>query len=226
MWAIVPLKYFDDAKSRLADVLSATERQLLVRTMARDVLRALAGCTLLDGVLINSRESEVFDLAEEFGAEVFVEPEGCDLSQSVTLASEWLQRERGATGTLIVHADIPLAIAADFDALLKNHQQLSFVPDDEERGTNCIAASPPNPIQYRYDGNSFAPHKAAAEAQGLSFQVCPIQRLQLDIDTREDLKKLLLATINAQTAGEPIGETAIYLKTSGIAQRLGSPYSD
>jgi len=152
MWAIVPLKYFDDAKSRLADVLSATERQLLVRTMARDVLRALTGCNLLSGVLINSRESEVHALAEEFKAEVFIEPDGCDLSQSVTLASEWLQRERNASGTLIVHADIPLATAADFTALLKDHQQLSLVPDDEGRGTNCIAATPPNPIDYRYDG--------------------------------------------------------------------------
>lgn len=225
MWAIVPLKYFDNAKSRLADVLSATERQLLVRTMARDVLRALSDCAHLDGVLINSRESEVFALAEEFGAEVFVEPEGCDLSQSVTLASEWLQRERRATGTLIVHADIPLATAADFDALLENHQQLSVVPDDEERGTNCIAATPPNPIEYRYDGNSFAPHMAAAKAQNLAVQVCPIERLQLDIDTRDDLKKLLLATTNARIAGDPIGETGIYLEASGIAQRLGSPYS-
>lgn len=225
MWAIVPLKYFDDAKSRLADVLSTTERQLLVRTMARDVLRALSGCSYLQGVLINSRESEVFALAQEFGAEVFVEPKGCDLSRSVTLASEWLQRERGATGTLIVHADIPLATAVDFDTLLKQHQQLSFVPDDERLGTNCIAATPPNPIEYRYDGRSFAPHLASAEANGLACQVCEIERLQLDIDTHADLKKLLDAVTLAHSKGESIGETATYLEASGIAQRLGSPYS-
>ncbi len=225
MWAIVPLKYFDNAKSRLAEVLSATERQLLVRTMARDVLRALSDCTLLSGVLINSRESEVHALAAEFNAEVFVEPDGFDLSQSVTLASEWLQRERGASGTLIVHADIPLATAADFTTLLQNHQQLSLVPDDEGRGTNCIAATPPNPIDYRYDGNSFGPHLAAAEANNLAVQVCHIERLQLDIDTRADLKKLLRATIKAHAAGESIGETGTYLESSGIAQRLGSPYS-
>ena len=225
MWAIVPLKYFDDAKSRLADVLSATERQLLVRTMARDVLRALSGCSMLQGVLINSRESEVFSLAQEFSAEVFIEPSGCDLSRSVTLASEWLERERGANGTLIVHADIPLATSADFNTLLQNHQQLSFVPDDEEQGTNCIAATPPNPIDYRYDGKSFAPHLAAAESLGLTSQVCRIERLQLDIDTRADLEKLLIAVNSARAAGEPIGETGTYLEASGIAQRLGTPYS-
>jgi len=222
MWAIVPLKYFDNAKSRLSDVLSATERQLLVRTMARDVLRALAQSTYLDGILINSRETEVSSLAEEFGAEVFVEPDGSDLSQSVTLAGEWLKRERKATGTLIVHADIPLATSTDFDTLLKEHSGISLVPDDELMGTNCIVASPPNPIDYRYDGKSFQPHLEAAKKAGFEPRVCEIAGLQLDIDTAADLRKLLAAAKNAQS----IGETGTYLETSGIARRLATPYSD
>ena len=221
MWAIVPLKYFDNAKSRLSDALSSTERQLLVRTMARDVLRALAGCTYLQGILINSRESEVSDLAKEFGAEVFVEPEGSDLSQSVTLAGVWLKQERAATGTLIVHADIPLATSADFDELLKNHSGISLVPDDEGMGTNCIVASPPNPIDYRYDGKSFRPHLEAARKAGFEPRVCEIAGLQLDIDTAADLRKLL-AVVNTE---QSIGETGTYLETSGIAQRLATPYS-
>jgi len=221
MWAIVPLKYFDNAKSRLSDVLSSTERQLLVRTMARDVLRALADCTHLHGILINSRESEVADLAKEFGAEVFVEPEGSDLSQSVTLAGVWLEQERNATGTLIVHADIPLATSADFDALLKEHSGISLVPDDEGLGTNCIVASPPNPIDYRYDGKSFQPHLKAAKKAGFEPRVCEIPGLQLDIDTAVDLRKLLAAAKTEQS----IGETGTYLETSGIAQRLATQYS-
>jgi len=239
MWAIVPLKYFDNAKSRLSDVLSSTERQLLVRTMARDVLRALSNCTYLQGILINSRESEVAALATEFGAEVFEEPEGSNLSDSVTLAGDWLVRERHATGTLIVHADIPLATSADFDELLKNHlptdrlltnrRGFSLVPDDEDLGTNCIVASPPNPITYRYDGKSFEPHLQAAKDAGFEPQVHKIPGLQLDIDTAVDLRKLLAAQ---NPIGSPaqtivsIGETGTYLETSGIAQRLATPYSD
>ena len=230
MWAIVPLKYFDDAKSRLSDVLSATERQLLVRTMARDVLRALSQCAYLDGILINSRESEVFALAQEFDAEVFVEPEGSTLSKSVTLAGDWLQSQRRATGTLIVHADIPLATGADFDALLKDHEGISLVPDDEGMGTNCIAASPPNPIAYRYDGKSFEPHLQAARAAGFEPRVCEIAGLQLDIDTAVDLGKLIAITktysASVESKGKSIGETGTYLEASGIAQRLTTPYSE
>ena len=223
MWAIVPLKYFADAKSRLSHVLSATERQLLVRVMARDVLFALRDCPLLSGILINSREGEVFALAEELGAEVFVEPQGSTLSESVTLASDWLMRERHAQGTLIVHADIPLARSADFEHLLQQHESLTLVPDDEALGTNCLVATPPNAISYHYDGRSFPVHRQNAEAAGLTPLVCEIPRLQLDIDTPDDLLKLLDALDQVQAAGEPIGETGTTLEATGIAQRLRRP---
>ena len=218
MWAIVPLKYFADAKSRLAAVLSAQERQQLVRHMARDVIAALKATTGLAGILLVSREAEVADMAREFNVELFVEPAGVDLSRSVILASEYLVKEQAARGTLIVHADIPLANPAAFNALLAAHHQFTLLPDDERLGTNCIAATPPNPIEYRYDGRSFEPHRQAAQAAGIDCVVCEIPALGLDIDTPADLATLIQA--NA------FGETATYLETSGIAQRLGKSYSD
>ena len=159
-------------------------------------------------------------------SEVFAEPEGSNLSESVTLASAWLEKQRNATGTLIVHADIPLARSSDFDTLLEHHGRLSLVADDEGLGTNCIAASPPNPFEYRYDGRSFEPHLQAAKRAGITPRVCDIEGLQLDIDTAKDLSKLLAALNVAKSAGTSIGETGTYLEASGIAQRLATPYSD
>ncbi|HCD27329.1 MAG TPA: 2-phospho-L-lactate guanylyltransferase, partial [Gammaproteobacteria bacterium] len=42
MWAIVPIKTFERAKQRLADVLSPAERRALMLAMARDVLTSLS----------------------------------------------------------------------------------------------------------------------------------------------------------------------------------------
>ena len=42
MWAIVPIKTFERAKQRLADVLSEEERRALMLAMARDVLTCLS----------------------------------------------------------------------------------------------------------------------------------------------------------------------------------------
>ena len=52
MWAIVPIKTFEMAKQRLANVLSASERKSLMLAMARDVLTALSSSNLLDHILI------------------------------------------------------------------------------------------------------------------------------------------------------------------------------
>ena len=218
MWAIVPLKFFADAKSRLAPVLEPAERAALVRAMARDVLTALAATRTLAGIIIASREAEVPALAEQFGAEVFVEPPDADLSASVSAASQWAVEARSASGTLIVHADIPTATATAFDALLRAHRTLTLVPDDAGRGTNCIAASPPNPIEYRYDGNSFRPHLALARAAGIEPGICEIPELQLDIDTADDLRRLL--------ALHPTGATGGFLARSAVASRLGSPHNE
>ena len=66
MWAIVPIKTFDMAKQRLANVLSASERKSLMLAMARDVLTALSSSNLLDQILIVSRAPEADALAQAF----------------------------------------------------------------------------------------------------------------------------------------------------------------
>ena len=55
MWAIVPIKTFERAKQRLANVLNEEERRSLMLAMARDVLTCLSKAKNLDGILIVSR---------------------------------------------------------------------------------------------------------------------------------------------------------------------------
>ena len=42
MWVVVPVKRFSNAKTRLAPLLSAAERESLAQAMLNDVLRAIA----------------------------------------------------------------------------------------------------------------------------------------------------------------------------------------
>ena len=74
MWAIVPIKTFEMAKQRLANVLSASERKSLMLAMARDVLTALSSSNLLDQILIVSRAPEADALAQAFNTERFRKP--------------------------------------------------------------------------------------------------------------------------------------------------------
>ncbi len=212
MWAIVPLKSFDQAKRRLAELLSAAERRLLMLAMARDVLGTLCQCQRLTGVLIVSRTAEADALAQAFGTERFSESPDADLPTSLTQAAEYLAANLGAKGVMVVPADAPLIDAAEIDDILSRHDQVTVVPDSDNVGTNCLITSPPGCIPFIFDGKSFKPHVDAAFAAGITPNVVPASGFALDIDTADDLRELL--------ATAPDTQTGTFLVKSGIARRL------
>jgi 2-phospho-L-lactate/phosphoenolpyruvate guanylyltransferase len=212
MWAIVPLKTFESAKRRLADVLTPDERRSLMLAMARDVLTALARCQRLTGVLIVSRAAEADALAQAFGTERFTESPDADLSAALTQAAEYLRDHLHARGVMIVPADVPLIDCTEIDEILRGHESVTLMPDDEHLGTNGLVCTPPDRIAFRFDGRSFKPHVDAAFAAGVTPRVIPSANFALDVDTPGDLRALL--------AQGPTSQTAHYLEKSGIAGRL------
>ena len=212
IWALVPFKGTAGAKRRLHPVLSETERQWLVAAMVRDVLSALAQSKALAGVLLVSRDPFARTLANEFGTEVFAD-QASDLSGAVVEASVYLQTRCAASGTLFVPGDVPLIGAADVDAILEGHRQVTLVPDANDIGTNAAASTPPNAFDYLFDGKSFKPHIAAAKRAGIEARVVRNQAFGLDIDTVAEL------TVAANSASGT--RTGAFLAASGIAGRLG-----
>ena len=215
MWAIVPLKIFDDAKKRLADVLSPTERRLLMLAMARDVLGALSQVKTLSGILIVSRTPEADALAQTFGTERFAESPDANLPQALTQASGYLAAHLGAKGVMIVPADIPLLTVNEIDEILRDHDQVTVIPDAAKVGTNCLICSPVDAIPFIFNGRSFKPHVDAAFARNIVPRIIPGRGFALDIDTREDLISLLTCA--------DVTQTSSYLVKSGIASRLQDP---
>jgi len=217
IWAIVPIKTFDQAKKRLATVLSLEERRLLMLAMARDVLTALARCSRLAGVLIVSRTAEADALAQTFGTERYAESPDADLSDALSQARDYLVENLHATGVMIVPADVPLISAVEIDEILAEHDGVTVVPDDEHLGTNGLICSPPDIVRFRFDGRSFRPHVEAAFAAGVTPRIVPSARFALDVDTPDDLRALLGA--------DPASQTGIYLVKSGIARRLADTHN-
>ncbi|MFM8356090.1 MAG: 2-phospho-L-lactate guanylyltransferase, partial [Gammaproteobacteria bacterium] len=173
MWAIVPIKTFESAKQRLASVLSPDERRSLMLAMARDVLTALARSQRLTGILIVSRTHEADALAQAFGTERFSESPDADLPAALTQASDYLVSHFGATGILIVPADVPLITEAEVDTVLADHVDVTVLPDAEHVGTNGLACTPPGRIPLLFDGKSFRPHVDAAFAAGVVPRIVP-----------------------------------------------------
>ncbi len=212
MWAIVPIKTFDRAKQRLANVLSEEERRSLMLAMARDVLTCLAKSRRLSGVLIVSRTVEADALAQTFATERFAESPEANLAGALEQATQHLIANFAARGVIIVPADVPGIETEELDEILAAHEQITILPDAENLGTNGLVCSPPLCMPYIFDGKSFKPHVDGAFAAGITPRIVPGTRFSLDVDVPDDLRKV------AQLA--PDSQTTNYLKKVGILARL------
>ena len=157
MWAMVPLKSFDQAKKRLASVLTVEERRALMLAMARDVLSALSRSQRLTGILIVSRAPEADALAQTFGTERFSESPDADLSLALVQAGDYLKNQLHAAGTMIVPADVPLIEPTEVDAVLAQHEAVTVVPDNDNIGTNCLICSRPTEFPTYLTARALSP---------------------------------------------------------------------
>lgn len=212
IWAIVPIKRFDQAKRRLASALNFQERRGLMLAMAQDVLEALSQTRRLGGVLLVSRTTEADELAQTFGVRQFSESEAANLPQALEEARDHAADELGATGVFIVPADAPLIAANEIDQLIQAHQHVTLLPDAEAVGTNGLICTPPNAIPFVFDGKSFKAHAAHARSAGRPAKVVLNSGFALDIDTPDDLALLLRKSQDSKTAK--------YLQECGLAERL------
>ncbi len=213
--ALVPVKALDEAKGRLAVLLTQDERSRLALAMLEDVMRALQAAHSIDQVAVVSPDAAALDRARELGAEPMLEPPLCrGVNQALTHASVALV-ERGADALLVVAADIPTALPADIEAILDAlpERGIALVSTDD-RGTGALALRPPDAVPFRYGRRSSVIHRREAVARALPARVLHLESLAHDVDEPNDLAALLARP--AQTA------THRLLAELRIAERLAA----
>lgn len=220
LWAIMPVKNVDQAKQRLAPVLSPNERRGLFLAMVEDVLAVLAGCAGLAGVLVVTRSPEAKALARRHGARLLIEPANQGHTAASRLGAATLAKE-GAAGMLQIPGDLPTITSADIDALLATHDDapsVTIAPSRDELGSNALACSPPDFLPLRFGDDSFFPHVDSAKALGVQPMIVKRPALGLDIDTPDDLRTLLETPLATGVATR----ARAYLRETGIDKHLGS----
>ena len=189
--AAVPAKDLENAKQRLAEVLSPEERRALARSMLEDVLDALAQASL-DCVLVVTRDPEVIALARQYPVAILEEVEARGHTEAVALAQR-VAAERGARQFLTVPGDVPQVTPQEIIALVEAAPAgpaVVFVPSRSGFGTNGALLSPPDLMTLKFGEPSFANHLIAARRRGLDPVVLHLPGLGLDIDSPEDLRAL------------------------------------
>lgn len=217
MWAVIPVKNFESAKTRLSPLLSLDERIELSKCMMRDVLAALVDARSFKNIVLVTKDSEAMRIASEYGAWLFEEPSSDGYSKAVIRAARWLEA-RDAEGLVHAPADIPAATGSDFAEILNLHRssggtaRFTIAPSHDLRGSNCIACTPPNAIQFQFGHDSYRRHLVNAKAAGLACKTMERPGLALDIDSPHDLARFLSLS--------PATLTLRYLRESGLSSRV------
>ena len=190
--AVVPLKAHEQVKSRLANVLSLTERQALAQWMAGRTLWALQASDVIARVAVVSPDAEALTWAREQGAESILQAAG-DLNDGLTLGREWANAQR-ADALLIALGDLPLLTpgeVADFVRLATTHERIiALAPDYANRGTNALLAKPPALAPLAFGEGSLVRHLALARAQGIEPTLFHAEGFGFDVDTPADVQRL------------------------------------
>lgn len=191
-WALVPLKSSDQAKSRLASVLSIEQRSKLFFAMAEHVIRTLRACEEIRGVAVATSSQQVASFAASLGALTVMQP--ADLGMSFALSSALSTLESVKPGrVLMLPGDLPLASPESLRTLLAMGTQspgIVVVPDRQRIGTNALLSAPPQIVSPNFGGKSFERHLSLATAAGIHVSVFESRELGLDVDEPDDLELL------------------------------------
>jgi 2-phospho-L-lactate guanylyltransferase len=187
--AVVPVKGLSGSKNRLSKVLNAEERRDLMVAMLGDVLCALQGSVVREGLIV-SPDSAVKEIADEFGFG-FLVPKDAELNRSLEEAVGYAVCEK-FDAVVILPADVPLVSPVDISKMVELGSEPSTVvlSGSMDGGTNALLLHPADVIPVCFGKDSFYKHVEEALKRDVKLRFYFSRETMLDVDSEDDLKKL------------------------------------
>jgi 2-phospho-L-lactate guanylyltransferase len=191
--AVVPVKRFAAAKSRLAPGIEETRKPDLVAAMVADVLEAIGAARLIERTIVVSQEPRAAELAAAAGADLLSDFDDASHS-AAALAGIAAAAAAGAGCVALLPGDCPLLDPRELDKMLTGvpDSYVAVIPDRHGAGTNALVLAPPSAIEPSFGEGSRERHVAAARAAGIPFGVEELPSLGLDLDTPADIVALTM----------------------------------
>lgn len=191
VWAVVPIKTFSDAKSRLAPALGQEQRRNLASLMAERVLKATLASPEIARTLVVTADPAAERLALRLGAEPCLL--AGDHGVNAAVEAGFRQARQYCETVLILPSDVPLAGPEDLARLLaprNRDKTVRIVADKAGQGTNALSIPAGADFTFHFGENSASAHAEAAGLAGLRVEFHHIANLALDIDSADDLEAL------------------------------------
>ncbi|MEM7435610.1 MAG: 2-phospho-L-lactate guanylyltransferase [Myxococcota bacterium] len=192
-WALVPIKGFDRAKSRLSEVLSPPDRAKLARSFVEHVLRVLKASPGIDEVAVVSDSEDARALARELGAVTLEDPLAAEGFAAIVDDTLGELEARGADAVVVCMSDLPELEREDIESVVRalSESDVVLVPDRLGEGTNVIAVTPPTVLPSCLGHrDSLNRHLRRARELGLTVSVQLSSGIAFDVDHPSDLDRL------------------------------------
>lgn len=188
IWAVVPVKGFCRAKSRLVPCLGRARTSELARAMLMDVLEALNQSAGFSGILVVTADNEAVEIAERYGASALMDANEAGTNAAVRAGIRHAMG-LGAGACVIVHSDLPFLQSGELIAVIDGlaDAPVVIVPAQRDGGTNVLGLRPPKIIDTAFGQDSFARHLAVIDEVGVDVKVMHLSGAAHDIDTPVDL---------------------------------------
>lgn len=182
---LVPLKRLDQAKTRLAGLLSPEERAELMQTMLEGVLAAVRGAGIERITLVTSEPIAAV------GAETW-DDRGLPWNEALRAAMLDVVSAPVAT---VVSADLPFLRPEEVGELIAATPAHGIaIARAVDGGTNAVSMRPPAVLTTRFgEPRSARRHADSARALRLAHVVLDLPGLAFDVDTPEDLERMRAA---------------------------------
>ena len=193
-FAIVPIKRFENAKTRLSSILDTDDRIRLSLLMLEDTLQILSAVHSLSQVITVSADKRVGEIAVKYGANFLLEEKERGVNSAVALADSYCMK-KAADATMVIPHDLPLLDSTDISKaceLAENESRCIVIcPSLRYDGTNMLLRKPPSIIATFYDADSYNMHVKAAIRLGIPVKRLFSKALMHDIDTPEDALEVM-----------------------------------
>ena len=195
-WAVVPVKRFDEAKSRLAPVLGPIARAALARALFDRAVGVLSQAEGIVGVVVVSNSPDLLDDDLTDNVVLVQDPRGTPSLGSVVDAGLDRVEKEGGDAALVVMSDLPSVTGSDVSALLAALAGADAVVVADEPGahTNALGFRMAHRFPTSFgEPDSFERHCSAARDAGLSLVTPVISGIAFDLDEPSDLSRKEIA---------------------------------
>ena len=199
---VLPVKDLDFCKTRLASILTLSERQQLVLSLLKQNIKILQRDFKECHILIITPDDRVSDLAKSLHVTVLKERMMNGLNRAIKAGTRW-SMARGYQTQLVLAPDIAVLDKDELAELFDQENPSSIVTlaVANDGGTNALLTCPPNIIPPKFGEQSAQKMSEISKQRGITCQSLYLPHLSLDIDQPNDLLQWQSQTITYASGG-------------------------